>query len=676
MNIKHLFKPLRLTSALLVVGLAPAALADITCEVANFNQWNSGYTASIRVTNDGSSAVNGWDVAINFGSSPAFSSGWNATYSNSGNTVNASDMGWNGNLSAGDSIEFGFQGGSNGNLAQPTCTGDGSQVPASSTATTVSSTVTTVSSSSTGGSQCEEMCKWYQDAPRPLCTNQASGWGWENNSTCIGRSTCESQQGAGGVISSCQTSSTVVTPPSSSSSSSIVTVPSSSSTSSTVTVPSSSSSSTVTVPSSSSSSSSTGTVTYPARVDNPYAGAKLYVDPIWSGKAAAETDGNLIAGESTFVWMDRIGAIAPEDGFGLRDHLDEALAQGADVFQFVFYDLPNRDCAALASNGELRISENGMDDYKNIYTKNITDILKDGKYAQLRIVALVEVDSLPNLVTNLDEPDCQEANGPGGYREGITYALNELGKVPNVYSYLDVAHSGWLGWPDNFSEGSALIANVVIGTDKGWNSVAGFASNSANYTPTIEPYLQDPNLSVGGQPVRSADFYEWNPYFDELTFVTDWRQAMISRGAPSSLGMLIDTARNGWGGDARPTGPSGSSDLNTYVNESRVDGRSHRGNWCNQPGGVGTFPTAAPAPGVDAYVWVKPQGESDGVSDPNFTPDPNDPAKQHDPMCDPNANNTSDSSLGTGALDNAPHAGRWFSGAFQVLLDNAFPELK
>ena len=36
-----------------------------------------------------------------------------------------------------------------------------------------------------------------------------------------------------------------------------------------------------------------------------------------------------------------------------RDHLDAALAQGAGYIQFVIYDLPGRDCAALASNGEL-----------------------------------------------------------------------------------------------------------------------------------------------------------------------------------------------------------------------------------------------------------------------------------------------------------------------------------
>ncbi|HEX5055893.1 MAG TPA: cellobiohydrolase, partial [Gammaproteobacteria bacterium] len=67
--------------------------------------------------------------------------------------------------------------------------------------------------------------------------------------------------------------------------------------------------------------------------------------------------------------------------------------------------------------------------------------------------------------------------------------------------------------------------------------------------------------------------------------------------------------------------------------------------------------------------------ESDGISDPNFTPDPNDPAKKHDPMCDPNAANQYNSAYKTGAMDNAPHAGRWFPEAFHVLLQNAYPPL-
>ncbi|WP_430623908.1 carbohydrate binding domain-containing protein [Marinimicrobium locisalis] len=61
------------------------------------------------------------------------------------------------------------------------------------------------------GQQCTEMCEWYQDAPRPLCQNQDSGWGWENQQSCIGRTTCNGQTGDGGVVSVCDGSSSAST---------------------------------------------------------------------------------------------------------------------------------------------------------------------------------------------------------------------------------------------------------------------------------------------------------------------------------------------------------------------------------------------------------------------------------------------------------------------------------
>ena len=374
--------------------------------------------------------------------------------------------------------------------------------------------------------------------------------------------------------------------------------------------------------------------------------------------------------------MDRIGALTQSPG-GLREHLDNAVAQGAQLIMLVVYDLPNRDCSALASNGELLIAEDGFNRYKTEYIDPYYEALSDPAYSNLRIVLVIEVDSLPNLVTNLSIAKCAEADGVGGYRDGIRYALNKFKTLSNVYSYLDIAHSGWLGWSSNFGPAITLIADTIAGGTgaPGWSSVAGFISNSANYTPVQEPFLPDPTLVVGGNPIRSADFYEWNDYFEELSYTQDWRDAMINAGAPSTIGMLIDTARNGWGGPARPTAVSTSTDLNTYVDESRIDRRYHRGNWCNQPGGVGFKPWPDPYPGIDAFVWVKPPGESDGISDPNFEPDPNDPAKQFDPMCDPNAQSTYNSAYPTGAMPNAPHAGRWFPEAFQTLLQNAYPPL-
>jgi cellulose 1,4-beta-cellobiosidase len=108
------------------------------------------------------------------------------------------------------------------------------------------------------------------------------------------------------------------------------------------------------------------------RLNNPYAGAQVYVNPEWRAQAAAN-GGAAIANQPTAIWLDRIAAIssgsAGENTMGLADHLDEALDQGADLIQVVIYNLPGRDCAALASNGT-----DELDRYESEYIDVIAEI--------------------------------------------------------------------------------------------------------------------------------------------------------------------------------------------------------------------------------------------------------------------------------------------------------------
>ncbi|WP_285775830.1 glycoside hydrolase family 6 protein [Microtetraspora sp. NBRC 13810] len=414
-------------------------------------------------------------------------------------------------------------------------------------------------------------------------------------------------------------------------------------------------------------------------VNNPYAGAAGYVNPDWSAKAAAEPGGDAVADLSTAVWMDRIAAIeGPGSAMGLRDHLDEAVEQDAAngatplTIQVVIYNLPNRDCSALASNGELLIAQNGLNRYKTEYVDVIAAILDDPQYANLRIVTIIEIDSLPNLVTNLNVPKCQEAQQTGAYVQGVQHALNKLHAIPNVYTYVDAAHHGWLGWDTNFGPAANLFASTADGTTAGKASVDGFITNTANYSALTEPHFTV-NTNVNGTSVRQARWIDWNFYVDELSYAQAMRTRLIQAGFPDSIGMLIDTSRNGWGGSARPSGPSTSTDVNTFVNQSRIDRRIHAGNWCNQSGaGLGERPRANPATGIDAYVWVKPPGESDGSS--QFIE--NDEGKGFDRMCDPTyTGNERNGNNPSGALPNAPISGQWFSAQFRELLQNAYPPL-
>ncbi|MGW9038716.1 glycoside hydrolase family 6 protein, partial [Streptomyces sp. NPDC055721] len=308
-----------------------------------------------------------------------------------------------------------------------------------------------------------------------------------------------------------------------------------------------------------------------SKVDNPYAGAKVYVNPEWQAKAAAEPGGTRISNQPTGVWLDRIAAInGSSTSMGLRAHLDQALTQkgsGELVVQLVVYNLPGRDCAALASNGELGPTEIGR--YKTEYIDPIAAILADPKYAGLRIVTTVEIDSLPNLVTNVSgrptaTANCDVMKANGNYITGVGYALNKLGSIGNVYNYIDAGHHGWLGWDDNFGPSAELFKQAATAEGSTVSKVHGFIVNTANYSALKEDHFTIDD-SVNGTSVRQSKWVDWNRYTDELSYAQAMRAKLVSIGFDSNLGMLIDTSRNGWGGTARPTVPGATTNVDTYV---------------------------------------------------------------------------------------------------------------
>ncbi|MBW8807145.1 MAG: glycoside hydrolase family 6 protein, partial [Catenulisporales bacterium] len=422
-------------------------------------------------------------------------------------------------------------------------------------------------------------------------------------------------------------------------------------------------------------------------VANPYAGSAAYLNPDYVSEVQtqAATDNNTaeaaVAGYQTAIWMDHIGAIAGDGGhLGLTAHLDKAAAQAATSSQpvrveVVVYDLPGRDCAALASNGEIPATTAGLTQYESQYVDPIAAIEGDPKYANLRIVNFIEPDSLPNAVTNQSKTACAAAIPY--YEQGIAYTLGKLHAIgPQIYNYLDIGHSGWLGWPNNMTGAGPEYSKVVRNATGGYATVDGFVSDTANTTPADEPFLTDSNLSVGGQPLKSANFYQYNPYFDEHTYDEAMYNEFTSSGFPASIGMVIDTSRNGWGGPTRPTHLNSTpTDVNSYVTANKVDSRPFRGDWCNVNGaGIGARPQANPygtSSHIIADVWIKPPGESDGDY----------PTASHshgDPHCDP-AGTQSDGNGGTYPTDAFPGydipAGQWFAAQFQQLVANAYPAI-
>jgi|GEM_PF-299941 len=269
-----------------------------SCSYKLDNEWNTGFQGTITITNRGSSAINGWNVSWQY-SANRITSSWNANLSGS-NPYSASNVGWNGTIQPGQSASFGVQGNKNGATAEvPTITGavcsggNNSSAGVSSVARSsvgvssvgvssvgVSSVgVSSVARSSIGNCSTGSQCNWY-GTNYPICTQTSSGWGYENNRSCITTSTCASQPSPFGVVGggSCPVSSaprsSSSAPVSSSSaprSSSSAPVSSSSapmSSSSISSVPRSSSSSVSSVPRSSSSVSTSAPATGKFRVDS------------------------------------------------------------------------------------------------------------------------------------------------------------------------------------------------------------------------------------------------------------------------------------------------------------------------------------------------------------------------------------------------------------------------
>ena len=443
---------------------------------------------------------------------------------------------------------------------------------------------------------------------------------------------------------------------------------------------------------------STGAFAQVTHVANPYVGAKGYVNPDYatevSEAVATAPAGSTLASQMsvvatypTAVWMDHIGAITASTGAhrGLAAHVTAALAQQAAsgssdpvVMEIVIYDLPDRDCAALASNGELSIAGNdtvtingvatqltgtGLEEYENDYITPIFNILAaNATNPNIRFALVVEDDSLPNLITNaglsFGLANCIAANGGvtnstgadidysgSVYIQGIAYAINQFHQLPNVYTYLDVGHHAWLGWPVNMAAGVTLFKTfATTELNDSYASIDGFITNTANYGAVKEPFLTY-NEEVGGSEVYTSGCtstwcgFQFNPNIDEQDYALNFTAALTTPttssytfvdgstvaggGFPSTLGFLIDTSRSGWGSSLRPTAPSTSTVLDTFVEGSMIDLRSDAGNWCNQSNaGLGVPPTATPTAGILGYVWIKPPGEADGTIPAAYTPAP------------------------------------------------------
>ncbi len=95
---------------------------SVMCDYIISNSWNNGFVASIRLTNTGTTSVNGWDINWDYTDSTVVTNTWSANVSGTG-PYTASHLGWNFSIEPGQTIEIGVQGTHNGNTQIPRLTG-------------------------------------------------------------------------------------------------------------------------------------------------------------------------------------------------------------------------------------------------------------------------------------------------------------------------------------------------------------------------------------------------------------------------------------------------------------------------------------------------------------------------------------------------------------------------
>ncbi|KAK3395281.1 exoglucanase 3 precursor [Podospora didyma] len=313
-----------------------------------------------------------------------------------------------------------------------------------------------------------------------------------------------------------------------------------------------------------------------------------------------------VANVGSFLWIDTIENIAK-----IEPSIGDVPC--SNILGLVIYDLPGRDCAAKASNGELKVGE--LSKYKSQYIDPIVKILK--AHPNTAFALVIEPDSLPNLVTNIDKTPCK--NSASGYRDGVAYALKQL-NLPNVVMYLDAGHGGWLGWDANLKPGAQELAKAYTAAGKP-KQFRGIATNVAGWNQWDE--------SPG--EFSTASDAKYNKCQNEKIYVETFGAALKTAGMPNHA--IVDTGRNGVSGL-----------------------RKEWGNWCNVAGaGFGKRFTADTGSSLaDAFVWVKPGGESDGTSDESAT--------RYDSFCGKEE-----------SYKPAPEAGQWNQDYFETLIKNANP---
>jgi endoglucanase len=279
---------------------------------------------------------------------------------------------------------------------------------------------------------------------------------------------------------------------------------------------------------------------------------------------------------------------------------------------FVLYNIPGRDCGSYSAGG----AENTAD-----YEAWIDAIA--GAIGNQKVVIMLEPDAIADLPSDCGY-DPTQVNIPEAVANRyaqINYAITRLEQQSQTSVYIDAGNSHWQAVP--------VITQRLI--TAGVQQAQGFFSNVSNYNlSTYESKFDtwvsacvafgmnpaDGGWRLGNYSYCASQYYSplgsVNP--DDITtwvYTDEWYQQNLGSAVPTTH-FVIDTSRNG-------QGPfNAASYANPPYNQTAsVITTLNNGSWCNPPArGLGARPTANSGIALlDAYLWVKTPGQSDGTCD-------------------------------------------------------------
>jgi endoglucanase len=270
----------------------------------------------------------------------------------------------------------------------------------------------------------------------------------------------------------------------------------------------------------------------------------------------------------------------------------------------VAYDIPGRDCAQYSAGGTLNEAA------YEAWIDGLAHGIGNGQ-----ALVIVEPDALGNMPSGCGLPSSTYPFTDSERIAELQYAVSTLEHQPGVSVYLDGTHSAW--------QSVGTITQRLLEADV--QDAQGLFLNVSNYQPTAElldygTWISDciamvtdsANADYNNPSACASQYYPATQSdFSTWSLTTQW-YAQNMGNAVATTHFVIDTSRNGDGPDSMQQYSSAP-----YDQPASVISTLATGNWCNPPGsGLGLRPTAnTGVPLLDAYLWVKTPGQSDGQCD-------------------------------------------------------------